>query len=75
MLMPPLTPPDLLQFYLADSNAAVAVADAEFCARFNAEACKETALHTLIAANGAAKDHAVPNAIVAEHWLPGFPAD
>src|ERR1044071_1237437 len=40
LLINTLTPPDLLQFYLADSDAAVAVADAEFCARFNAEACK-----------------------------------
>ena len=42
LLINTLTPPDLLQFYLADSGAAVAVADAEFCARFNAEACKDT---------------------------------
>jgi benzoate-CoA ligase family protein len=75
LLINTLTPPDLLQFYLADSNAAVAVADAEFCARFNAEACKDTALHTLIAVNGVASDHAVPNLIVAEAWLPGFAAD
>jgi acetyl-CoA synthetase len=47
LLINTLTPPDLLQFYLADSGAAVAVADAEFCARFNAEACKDTRLHTL----------------------------
>ena len=44
LLINTLTPPDLLQFYLADSGATVAVADAEFCARFNAEACKDTAL-------------------------------
>ena len=31
LLINTLTPPDLLQFYLADSGAAVAVADAEFC--------------------------------------------
>src|SRR4051795_5133335 len=30
------TPPDLLQFYLSDSGAAVAVADAEFSACFSA---------------------------------------
>jgi benzoate-CoA ligase family protein len=75
LLINTLTPPDLLQFYLSDSNASVAVADAEFCARFNAEACKDTALHTLIVVNGAADDHAVPNAIVAERWLPAFPGD
>src|SRR6266478_7064016 len=33
-----LPTPDLLQFYLADSGASVAVAESEFCPRFNAEA-------------------------------------
>ena len=36
LLINTLTPPDLLQFYLSDAGAAVAVADAEFCPRFNA---------------------------------------
>ena len=75
LLINTLTPPDLLQFYLSDSGACVAVADAEFCPRFDAEACKDTALHTLISVGGEACDHAVPNAIVAERWLPAFPAD
>jgi benzoate-CoA ligase family protein len=75
LLINTLTPPDLLQFYLSDSNASVAVADAEFCSRFNAEACKGTPLRTLIVVNGAAGDHAAPNAIAAERWLPEFPAD
>src|SRR5450631_965866 len=70
-----LTPPGLLQFYLSDSGAAVAVADAEFCARFDATACKDTALHTLIVVNGAAGDHAVPNTIIAERWLQDFSAE
>ena len=42
LLINTLTPPDLLQFYLSDSGAAVAVADAEFCSRFDAVACKDT---------------------------------
>jgi acetyl-CoA synthetase len=75
LLINTLTPPDLLQFYLSDSGASVAVADAEFCARFDTTACKDTALRTLIVVNGAAGDHAAPNAIVAESWLPKFPAD
>lgn len=75
LLINTLTPPDLLQFYLSDSNASIAVADAEFCSRFNAEACTDTALRTLIVVNGAAGDHAVANAVAAERWLPGFPAD
>jgi acetyl-CoA synthetase len=70
-----LTLPELLQFYLSDSGASVAVADAEFCSRFDATACKDTALRTLIVVNGAAAHHAVPNTVVAEQWLQGFPTD
>ena len=75
LLINTLTPPDLLQFYLADSGATVAVAEAEFCSRFDAEACKDTALRTLIVVNGAVRAHAAPNAIAAEPWLAGFPAE
>ena len=75
LLINTLTPPDLLQFYLSDSGASVAVADPEFCSRFDATACKDTALHTLIVVNGAIGEHAAPNAVIAENWLPGFPAD
>jgi acetyl-CoA synthetase len=70
-----LTPPDLLQFYLADSGAAVAVADGEFCARFDTTACKDTALQTLIVVNGTVGEHAVPNAMIAGPWLQEFPSD
>jgi acetyl-CoA synthetase len=75
LLINTLTPPDLLQFYLSDSGSTVAVTDAEFCSRFDAVACKDTALRTLIVANGAADNHAVPNTVIAEQWLQGFPTD
>jgi acetyl-CoA synthetase len=75
LLINTLTPPDLLQFYLADSGATVAVADAEFCPCFEAVACKDTSLRTLIVVNGEASNDAVPNAVIASHWLPHFPAD
>ena len=89
LLINTLTPPDLLQFYLSDSAATVAVADAEFCARFDAVACKDTSLRTLIVVNGGARDHngdagdhkgdagdhAVPNTVIAEQWLPAFAAE
>ena len=75
LLINTLTPPDLLQFYLSDSGATVAVADAEFCSRFDALACKDTTLRTLIVVNGAGGDHAVPNTVIAEQWLQGFPTD
>jgi benzoate-CoA ligase family protein len=75
LLINTLTPPDLLQFYLADSGASVAVADAEFCAWFDATACKDTQLRTLIVVNGGVGDHTVPDPIVAEQWLRRFPGD
>jgi len=75
LLINTLTPPDLLQFYLSDAGAAVAVADAEFTSRFNAEACKDTPLHTLIVVNGTAGEHAVPKTLVAQQWLHGFSTD
>src|SRR6185503_10285043 len=75
LLISTLTPPDLLQFYLSDAGAAVAVTEAEFAPRFNTEACKDTPLQTLIVVNGAAGEHAVPNSLDAAQWLQGFSAD
>jgi len=75
LLINTLTPPDLLQFYLSDSGASVAVADAEFSGRFDAVACKDTELRTLIIVNGVAGEHAVPVAIDAASWLQEFAAD
>ncbi|MFK4504050.1 benzoate-CoA ligase family protein [Bradyrhizobium japonicum] len=75
LLINTLTPPDLLQFYLADSGAAVAVADAEFATRFDAEACAATCLRTLIVVNGEARGHAAPAVIAAPGWLAQFPAE
>jgi acetyl-CoA synthetase len=75
LLINTLTPPDLLQFYLSDSGAAVAVTDAGFCTRFDATACKDTSLRTLIVVNGPVAEHAAPEAVVAEQWLAGFATD
>jgi benzoate-CoA ligase family protein len=75
LLINTLTPPDLLQFYLADSGATVAVADAEFCSRFDAEACKDTALATLIVVNGEIGANAAPKTLAAEPWLKDFAAE
>ena len=75
LLINTLTPPDLLQFYLSDAGAKVAVADAEFAARFDAEACKDTPLATLIMVNGAAGANAAPRTLAADPWLEGFSTD
>jgi acetyl-CoA synthetase len=48
LLINTLTPPDLLQFFLADSGARVAVTEAGFADRFNSVACAGTALETLL---------------------------
>jgi acetyl-CoA synthetase len=67
-----LTPPDLLQFYLADSGAKVAVTEAAFCERFNATACAGTVLETLIVVNGEAAGAVPARTIPASSWLAAF---
>ena len=67
-----LTPPDLLQFYLGDSGARVAVAEAAFCDRFNATACANTLLETLIVVNGEAGGAGPVGTITASSWLAAF---
>ena len=54
LLINTLTPPDLLQFYLADSGARLAVTDAGFADRFTATACAGTGLETILVSNGGA---------------------
>ena len=71
LLINTLTPPDLLQFYLADSGATVAVADAAFVDRFNAVACNGTQLHTLVAVNGDASAPGPVATRAAAEWLSG----
>ena len=75
LLINTLTPPDLLQFYLSDAGASVAVAEADFCARFNEQACQDTPLRTVIVVNGEGGDHAAPNTLVAAEWLRAFPTE
>jgi acetyl-CoA synthetase len=48
LLINMLTPPDLLQFFLADSGARVAVSDAGFAERFSSAACAGTVLESLV---------------------------
>jgi acetyl-CoA synthetase len=69
LLINTLTPPDLLQFYLSDSGARVAICDAAFADRFNAEACRDTQLATIAVVNG---DAAAPGPVKmqsAAAWL------
>jgi benzoate-CoA ligase family protein len=73
LLINTLTPSDLLQFYLSDSGAAVAVAEASFAGRFDAVACANTSLRTLVVVNGDAPDQAPIGTIAADEWLGRFP--
>lgn len=54
LLINTLTPPDLLNYYLKDSAARVAIVDADFASRFDAVACQETELTHLVVVNGPA---------------------
>ena len=52
VLLNTLTAPELLQFYLADSGARIAVCEADFADRFSA--LKDTALERVVVVNGPA---------------------
>jgi acetyl-CoA synthetase len=69
LLINTLSRPDMLQFYLFDSGARVAVCDAGFAARFGAEACRETRLETLVVANGDALPAGALKTLSAAQWL------
>jgi acyl-coenzyme A synthetase/AMP-(fatty) acid ligase len=73
VLINTLTPPDLLQFYLADSSAPAAVTEAAFADRFDASACAGTSLRALVVVNGPPPAGAPVRALAAEAFLDGFP--
>jgi acetyl-CoA synthetase len=73
LLINTLTPPDLLQFYLSDSGAQVAICDAAFADRFSDITCKDTRLTTLVVANGEAGAAAAVPTLPAARWLAGPP--
>ena len=67
-----LTPPDLLQFYLADSGATVAVTEVACVEKFNATACADTELKTVVIVNGQGGSASTVSTINAASWLPTF---
>ena len=73
LLINTLTPPDLLQFYLADSGATVAICDAAFIERFNAEACRNTKLQAVVVTNGEAPPLGPVPMIAGAQWLAPAP--
>ena len=73
LLISPLTPPDLLRFYLVDSSAKAAVAEASLCDRFDHRICTGTLLKTLIIVNGQAAVGTAMDIKVDATWTPAFP--
>lgn len=67
------TPPDLLNFYLGDAGARVAVANAEFADRFSEAACAGTALERLILTNGPVSARLGIEAVAAGELTAGSP--
>ena len=74
VLLNTLTSPDLLNYYLTDMDARIAVCDAAFAECFNAEALSGTRLETVIIANGEAATSA-PHTVTAEAALPDSASD
>jgi acetyl-CoA synthetase len=68
-----LTPPDLLRFYLEDSDARTAVVEAEFCDRFETACGGRSPLKTLIVVNGEPSGRLRGvNVKKAQAWLASF---
>ena len=75
LLINTLTPPDLLQFYLADSGARVAICDAAFVERFNSEACRDTQIGTVVVTNGEGVPAGPARVLSAAAWFAQMPRD
>ncbi|MEZ5537741.1 MAG: benzoate-CoA ligase family protein [Thiolinea sp.] len=56
VLLNTLTTPDLLQFFLADTGARIALCEAEFLDKFTEESTRDTALERIVIANSADTD-------------------
>jgi acetyl-CoA synthetase len=69
LLINTLTPSDLLNFYLVDSRAIVAVVEAEFADRFSASAVAGAQLKTLIVVNGTTALVGSLDVLSANQWL------
>jgi benzoate-CoA ligase family protein len=63
------TAPELLNFYLRDSGAAVAIIEGSFADRFDATACAGTALRLLVLAGGGRPDDGPVPAVALEDFL------
>ncbi len=69
------TTADLLQFFLADSGARIAICEADFASTFSAETVAGTALQTLVVVNGEASSGAPVEAVTEKDFVTGKPQD
>jgi len=73
VLVNTLTPPDLIQFYLADAGARVIVIEADGAGQLTPAAVRDTRLEVAIVANGEAVLPHVGHTVSASSWLQDFP--
>lgn len=69
-----LSTPDLVRFYIEDSGARVAIAQAAYAALFAGETTAGTTLKHLVTVDGAAAVEGL-DVLEAATWLPRFPAE
>ncbi|MEZ5476495.1 MAG: benzoate-CoA ligase family protein [Thiolinea sp.] len=67
------TRPELLNYYLQDSGARLALTEAGLLAVFGAEACRDTALETVVVVNGPSRDE--PRQVSAAKFLHAQPTE
>jgi benzoate-CoA ligase family protein len=72
VLLNTLTPPDLLQFYLADSGARAIVLDASLAGQLTPASMHDTRLATAVIVNGKATLPHVAKVLVADEWIGNF---
>jgi len=76
MLINTLSPKDLIGFYLQDSAAPVAVADAEYAALFDQETIAGTSLRTLVVINGETpRGPSSIKVLNGDDWFAKFPGE
>ncbi len=73
VLVNTLTPPDLIQFYLADAGARVIMIEADCARQLTPAAVRDTRLEVAVVANGEAALPHVGRVIAASSWLQAFP--
>jgi acetyl-CoA synthetase len=71
VLINTLSPPDLIQYYLEDSGATVAIVEHGLASVLTAETVAGTALETVIVANGDANPAADIRSVTWDDWIAG----